>query len=110
MRAIDSTDLIAGHPSHRSSNRNPARQRRRPAGRDQSRASGGPRHALGGSPPLSADRADGSSFQQLSGTGDSAPARLRGRGDVLPAPAAASGGQIGGGRTKPTGTRTSTGR
>ena len=98
MQAVgNSTELIAGHPSRRLRHRNHARQLRRPAGRDQSRASSGPRHALAGYPFLPADRADGAdgySSRQLSRTEDSAPARLRGRGDVPPGPAAASGAQI----------------
>ncbi len=63
MQAIDnSTDVIAGHSSRRPRHR---------GGTDQSRAWGGPRHAFGG---------------RLSRTDDSAPARLRGRGDVPPWP------------------------
>jgi hypothetical protein len=92
MQAVgNSTELIAGHTSRRLRHQNPARQLHRPAGRDQSRASSGPRYALGSHPSLPADRADGadvSSSRQLSRTEDSAPARLRGRGDVPPGPAA----------------------
>ena len=92
MQAIgNSTELTAGHPSRRLCHRNRARQLRRPVGRDQSRASSGPSHALGGHPSLQADRAygaAGSSSWQLSRTDDTAPARLRGRGDVPPGPAA----------------------
>ena len=65
MQAIDnSTDVIAGHSSRRPCH---------PAGTDQSGAWSGPRHASGG---------------RLSRTEDSAPARLRGRGDLPPGPAA----------------------
>ncbi len=95
MQAVgNATDLFAGRPSHRSSNRNPARQLRRPAGMDQSRASSRLRHALGGDLPLPAERADIYSFRQLSRAEHSAPARLKGRGDVPPGPAAAIRAQI----------------
>ena len=98
MQAVgNSTELIAGHPSRRLRHRNPARQLCRPAGTDQSRASTGARHALGAHPSPKGDRADGargSSSWQLSRTEDSAPAMLRGRGDVPPGLAAASRAQI----------------
>ena len=92
MQVIDnSTDIIAGHFSRRLCNRSAGRPRGRRAGRDQSKPSSGRRHACDGETPPPAYRADGArepSSGQLSRTLDSAPARLRGRGDVPPGPAA----------------------
>ena len=92
MQVIDnSTDVIAGHFFRRLCSRSAGRLRGRQASRNQCRASSGRRWAFDGETSSPAHRADGTgapSSRQLSRTLDSAPARLRGRGDVPPGPAA----------------------
>jgi len=92
MQVIDnSTDVIAGHFSRRLCSRSAGRLRGRQASRNLCRASSGRRRAFDGDTSSPAQRVDGTgapSSRQLSRTLDSAPAKLRGRGDVPPGPAA----------------------